>query len=121
MFSAGDILYANPATPGGLIATLPQAPNLKLAVAFVVHAATNGVLAVRVEVGSDLYEDHRVQVSSPTDGQLLRYDGTEQRWENWTPNFLTGTTGYSGVFTVPTNPPGQQNLQIANGLIVNVF
>jgi hypothetical protein len=93
MFSAGDILYANPATPGGLIATLPQAPNLKLAVAFVVHAATNGVLAVRVEVGSDLYEDHRVQVSSPTDGQLLRYDGTDQRWENWTPNFLT---------TVPT-------------------
>jgi hypothetical protein len=93
MFSAGDILYANPATPGGLIATLPQAPNLKLAVAFVVHAANNGVLAVRVEVGSDLYEDHRVQVSSPTDGQLLRYDNADQRWENWTPNFLT---------TVPT-------------------
>jgi len=93
MFSAGDVLYANPASPGGLIATLPQAPNLKLAVAFVVHAATNGVLAVRVEVGSDLYEDHRVQVISPTDGQLLRYDNTDQRWENWTPNFLT---------TVPT-------------------
>jgi hypothetical protein len=93
MFSAGDVLYANPASPGGLIATLPQAPNLKLAVAFVVHAANNGVLAVRVEVGSDLYEDHRVQVTSPTDGQLLRYDNTDQRWENWTPNFLT---------TVPT-------------------
>jgi hypothetical protein len=93
MFADGDILYANPAVAGGLTATLPQAPNLKLAVAFVVHAATNGVLAVRVEVGSDLYEDHRVQVSSPTDGQLLRYDNTDQRWENWTPNFLT---------TVPT-------------------
>jgi len=93
MFSAGDVLYANPASPGGLTATLPQAPNLKLAVAFVVHAANNGVLAVRVEVGSDLYEDHRVQVSSPTDGQLLRYDNADQRWENWTPNFLT---------TVPT-------------------
>jgi hypothetical protein len=93
MFAAGDILYANPAVAGGLTATLPEAPNLKLAVAFVVHAATNGVLAVRVEVGSDLYEDHRVQVTSPTDGQLLRYDNTDQRWENWTPNFLT---------TVPT-------------------
>jgi len=91
MFSAGDVLYANPAVAGGLTATLPQAPNLKLAVAFVVHAANNGVLAVRVEVGSDLYEDHRVQVTSPTDGQLLRYNGSTQRWENWTPSFASAS------------------------------
>lgn len=81
-YSEGAVLYADPATPGGLTATLPQAPNLKLAVAFVVHSATNGVLAVRVEVGSDLYEDHRVQVSSPTNGQALIYDSVDQRWEN---------------------------------------
>jgi hypothetical protein len=30
-------------------------------------------------------------------------------------------TGYTGFFTVPTNPPGQQNLDIQNGIIVNVF
>jgi hypothetical protein len=30
-------------------------------------------------------------------------------------------SGFTGVFTVPTNPPGQQNLDIQNGLIVNVF
>jgi hypothetical protein len=99
MFADGDILYANPAVAGGLTATLPEAPNLKLAVAFVVHAATSGVLAVRVEVGSDLYEDHRVQVSSPTDGQLLRYDNTDQRWENWTPNFLTNIPTLDQVAT----------------------
>jgi len=92
-FVDGDVLYANPAVAGGLTNVLPQAPNLKLAVAFVVYAATNGVLAVKVELGSDLYENHRVQVTSPTDGQLLRYDNADQRWENWTPNFLT---------TVPT-------------------
>jgi hypothetical protein len=88
MFADGDILYANPAVDGGLTATIPEAPNLKLAVAFVVHSANNGVLAVRVEVGSDLYEDHRVQVASPTDGQLLRYNTSTQRWENWTPASL---------------------------------
>lgn len=88
-YSPGDVLYADPSSPGAFTASIPQAPNLKLAVAFVVHAASNGVLAVRVEVGTDLYEDHRVQVSSPTNNQLLRYNSTNSRWENWTPSFLT--------------------------------
>jgi trimeric autotransporter adhesin len=35
--------------------------------------------------------------------------------------YITGTTGFTGVFTIPTNPPGQQNLDIQNGLIINVF
>jgi hypothetical protein len=30
-------------------------------------------------------------------------------------------TGYTGIFTIPGNPPGQQNLDIQNGIIVNVF
>ena len=93
-FLDGDVLYADPAVPGGLTATLPEAPNLKLAVAFVVHSATNGVLAVRVEIGSDLYEDHRVQVATPLDGQLLRYNGTNQRWENWTSTFNSFVIDY---------------------------
>lgn len=111
-FADGDVLYANPAVAGGLTATLPEAPNLKLPVAFVVHSASNGVLAVRVEVGSDLYEDHRVQVSSPADGQLLRYNNSNQRWENY--------SGFTGTFFVSSNPPGQQTLNIENGLIVNL-
>ena len=35
--------------------------------------------------------------------------------------YITGTTGYTGFFTVPTNPPGMQTLDIQNGLIVNVM
>jgi hypothetical protein len=35
--------------------------------------------------------------------------------------YITGTTGFTGVFTIPTNPSGQQNLDIQNGLIINVF
>jgi hypothetical protein len=112
MYSAGAVLYANPATPGGLTATLPSAPNLKLAVAFVVHAASNGVLAVRVEVGSDLYEDHRVQVSSPANNQLLRYNSTTSRWENWTPNFLTSYTETDP--TVPSHVKAITTTNISN-------
>jgi cytoskeletal protein CcmA (bactofilin family) len=30
-------------------------------------------------------------------------------------------SGFTGTFTVPTNPPGQQTLDIVDGIIVNVF
>jgi hypothetical protein len=122
MFADGDILYANPAVAGGLTATLPEAPNLKLAVAFVVHAANNGVLAVRVEVGSDLYEDHRVQVTTGTlaTGQLLRYNATNTRWENWTPNFLTTVPTLAQVTTAgntTTNAITVGGLNVDSGVL----
>lgn len=34
---------------------------------------------------------------------------------------LTSVVGYTGMFTVPTNPPGQQTLVIQDGIIVNVM
>jgi hypothetical protein len=37
---------------------------------------------------SNLNELNDVDITSPTDGQLLRYDNTDQRWENWTPTSL---------------------------------
>lgn len=33
----------------------------------------------------------------------------------------SGASGFTGMFTVPTNPPGMQTLDIQNGLIVNVL
>jgi hypothetical protein len=32
----------------------------------------------------------------------------------------SGVPGFSGTFTVPTNPPGQQNLNISGGIIISV-
>lgn len=88
-FTAGAVLYCDPSTPGGFTASAPASPNLKLPIAFVVNSSVNeGVIAVRVNPGSDLHEDSRVQiVSTLATGQLLRYNSN--RWENWTPNFLT--------------------------------
>jgi hypothetical protein len=34
---------------------------------------------------------------------------------------LSSIAGYTGLFTVPTNPPGMQTLDIQNGIIVNVL
>ena len=46
----GTVLYCDPTTPGNLTSTKPSSPNLALAVAFVVHSAANGVLAIRVSI-----------------------------------------------------------------------
>jgi hypothetical protein len=83
-YTDGDVLYCDPTTPGGFTDTMPAAPNLKLAIAFVVNAASNGTIAVRATPGSDLYEDHRVEIniSNLNNGQTLSYNTTNGRWEN---------------------------------------
>lgn len=54
-----------------------------------------------------------VNAPIPNNGDILRYNGATNKWENF--------SGYTGSFTVPTNPPGQQTLEIQNGIIVNVL
>jgi hypothetical protein len=34
---------------------------------------------------------------------------------------INNTAGYTGILTIVTNPPGQQNVDIQSGIIVNVF
>lgn len=79
----GQILYYNPAVTGGLTKNVPTAPNPKVIVASVVHAATNGILFVRPTFGSALgATDSNVEITSLTNGDILQYDGTQLRWEN---------------------------------------
>jgi len=79
----GQILYYNPAVTGGLTKTAPTAPNPKVIVASVVHAATNGILFVRPTFGSALgATDSNVEITGLANGDLLQYDSVQQRWEN---------------------------------------
>lgn len=89
----GDVLYADPATPGGLTSTTPSAPNLKLPIAVVIKAASNGTLFVRATSGSSLHDDHFVEVSSLAAGDLLQWKGT--RWENVPAPQTSNLTVYS--------------------------
>jgi hypothetical protein len=83
-FAEGDILYADPSTPGGLTATAPTAPNWKTIVALVItDSATVGELFVRVSFGSQLGNDESVTLTSPTAGEVLTYNGTV--WANAAP------------------------------------
>lgn len=79
----GQILYYNPAVAGGLTKNVPVAPNPKVIVASVVHAATNGILFIRPSFGSALGStDSNVEISGLANGDLLQYDGVQARWEN---------------------------------------
>lgn len=79
----GQILYYNPSVAGGLTKTAPSAPNAKVQVAAVVHAASggSGSLFIRPTYGGALgqYEGD-VQVTTPASGDLLIYNGTY--WAN---------------------------------------
>ena len=84
----GDILWADPAVPGGLTTTAPAAPNLKLPIATVTY--TNGVgegtLFVKMVQGSSLGEtDHNVQITNPQDGDILKYNASLKIWYNAQP------------------------------------
>lgn len=102
----GDILYYNPAIAGGLTKTVPTAPNPRVIVAAVVHAATNGVLFVRPTFGSALgATDSNVQITSLANNDILYYNLSNARWENApVSTFLVGTAPVTKTanFTVAT-------------------
>lgn len=81
-FEEGDVLWCDPATPGGFTRTEPQAPNLKLPVAAVISKATNGIIIVRVDTGRRLMDLHDVEANGSKDDQdVLEWNAAAARWE----------------------------------------
>ena len=63
-FSVGQLLWADPTTPGALTASKPTAPNLAVSVAAVLHiGTTDGVILVRVQI---LEQIHYAKFSDST-------------------------------------------------------
>lgn len=81
-YNEGDVLWVSPTTAGALTATEPTAPNLKLAVAFVVHKNTNGVIAVRSTTGVRIADASDVDYTGATDNNFLVYNSTTGVWED---------------------------------------
>lgn len=81
-YDEGDILWCNPAVPGGFTATEPLAPNLKLPVAAVISSTTNGILMVRADSGRRLQDLHDVEANgTKDDGDLIHWSDANNRWE----------------------------------------
>ena len=57
-------------------------------------------------------------VGTTTDlGNKLEVSGTV----NATAYKINNVIGYTGILNIPTNPPGQQNIDIQSGIVVNIF
>lgn len=79
----GQILYLNPAVPGGLTKTVPPAPAPKVIVASVVYAAANGSLFIRPSFGGRLGDfEGDVGFSALADKNLVQYDAVAGYWKN---------------------------------------
>jgi len=57
-------------------------------------------------IGTTSDNGNRLQVSGTIDGQAFA---------------VNGVNGWTGNIMIPTNPPGQQNIQVDSGIITNVF
>ena len=111
-WAAGDILFAHPTVAGKLTNIKPQHD---LAVAFItVRHASAGQIAVRIIPGNNHLEwMHDVVLSSPTDGQFLRYNSASTVWVNDAINLGTDTVGNymsdltQGTGVTITHTPGE--------------
>jgi hypothetical protein len=82
-YTDGTILYASPTTSGYLTKTAPEAPNLSIPVAIVLHANANGQVQVRPTTGFHINELHDVLITNVEDNELLQWNNAGY-WENRT-------------------------------------
>ena len=93
------ILYASTTVAGGFQSTAPTAPDNIVTVAVAVNQKSNGTILVRPTFAGSLAESEDVDVSAPSDGDVLTYSSSTGMWES----------GYSSnviaevLITGPTN------------------
>lgn len=81
----GDILYVSGSVAGRMTKIAPTAPVPKIVIAAVTNAATNGNIFVRPSFGETLSQLHDVRITTPTDGQVLKYNAAGGYWYNANP------------------------------------
>jgi hypothetical protein len=115
-WAQGDILYYNPAVPGGLTKNVPVAPNPKVIVAAVVHvSATVGILFVRPTFGSALGQtDSNVEIAGLAGGDLLQYDSVQARWEN-----VPASSVIAGTATAPATKTADFTVAAGERWLIN--
>lgn len=76
VWADGDILYISPTTAGYLTKVKPEAPDLTIEVAAVVHAAANGTLVVRPTWGQKLVDLDDVDGTTPQADYIMAWNTT---------------------------------------------
>jgi hypothetical protein len=77
-YPIGTVLFIDPDVPGGLTDDEPVSPDLDMSVAIVTRShASTGIIFIRMwSQGVRLGEVSDVALTSPTTGDILRYNGT---------------------------------------------
>lgn len=84
-WTLGDLLYSDPDHAGYLTNIQPDAPNWKFPIAAITRAhASSGRILVRAIPVGHLHDLTDVEVSSPTDNEILAYDNSSGTWINQT-------------------------------------
>ena len=96
----GQQLYLSPTTAGTWTTTKPSAPQHMVYVGIVVRAhPTQGVILVAIQNGLELEELHNVSITTPTDGQVLKYEAATGLWKNGTDVGGVAWGGITGTLT----------------------
>jgi cytoskeletal protein CcmA (bactofilin family) len=109
----GDVLYVSPTFSGSLTNIEPEAPNLRLQMAIVISADTNGSIFVRPDLGSDVGSLHDVVDTTTTAsyGELFVKSGSV--WTSTTQ--LTGSYAITGSLEVIGSQIISGTLEVHNG------
>ncbi len=119
-FLDSDVLWCDPANPGGFVKTEPLAPNLKISTAIVLNASTNGKIFVRVQGNEGLHELHDVGIVSQTDKQVLAWNDTTGYWQNQDNLYsLTAGTGLNGGTITTTGTISLADTAVTPGAYTN--
>ncbi len=90
-WAAGDILYVHPTVAGKLTNVAPR--HAIIVALIIIRHASAGSLFVRSSSGGHIEDIHDILLTSPTDGQFLRYDSASAAWVNDAINLGTDTIG----------------------------
>lgn len=94
-WSNNDVLWYDP-VGGGVTNVKPVAPNIKVQLGIVINAGSGGSGSLQVEIshGSVLGgTDSNVQLTTPSDLQLLQYYASGQYWRNVNASSVTDPVG----------------------------
>ena len=103
-YAEGVQLYLSPTVPGGWTTTKPVAPQHMVYIGIVIRShPTQGVILVAVQNGLELEELHDVLITTPTNGQVLKYDSVSGLWKNGTDVGGVAWGGITGTLSSQTD------------------
>jgi hypothetical protein len=103
-YNDGDQLYLSDLVAGTFTNVKPAAPSHLVYVGIVEYKnPSNGKIFVKVQNGYELDELHDVSAQSPSNGQTIVYNSTNQLWEK---NTVSLTAGVNGTLPVANGGTG---------------